>query len=74
MAAAFKCVSARPLKRPAWEKKQITCLNIGSGHVSAVINFSFCYDNIKETHIHFKIMTAMLDVGGDTVVVSRKCV
>lgn len=76
MAAAFKCVPARPLKMPAWKKegkKKITCLNIGSCHVSAVITLSFWYDrNLKKMHIHFKIMTAMIDVWGGIEIISRK--
>lgn len=77
MAAAFKYAPARPLKMPAQKKKKkkITCLNIGSCHVSAVITLSFWYDrNFKEKRTHFKIMTAMIDVWGGIAIISRKSV
>lgn len=41
MAAAFNCAPARPLKTSGWVRTQITCLNTGCCHVSAVIILSF---------------------------------
>lgn len=47
-AAAFNCAPARPLKTSGWIRTQITCLNTGSCHVSAVIILSFqCDRNLK---------------------------